>query len=360
MAYRSWSFMVVLLCLILAQTSMAQDATASFTIVSFKVRDIKTNEPLAAFPVTFHIKNLNTGYEEQNADYIDPDGLLIHKFTPGNWNVQLRIDDASTEQVDYFAEQVINIQPDEPLLNKSFYVRPVGVVTGSVVDAQGKPAVDADLDFNCKTESNIGYPTGTDKFGAFRTELPPGKCKISAAYRGDVGSVTVDARQGALSTATIKVGRRISTWLLILIPLLIGVLGYILYRFIKRHVTREVAKEIKKEIHKEAKEKKAEEKEEAKVQEEPKKEAEKEGKEGLNPRARDIMKTLNERELQIVQYLLTNNHAGTQANLRNHTGIPKTSLVRSFQSLEDKKVLSVEKIGKMKKVKLTDWFLGEE
>ncbi|MBI4150324.1 hypothetical protein HY488_02875, partial [Candidatus Woesearchaeota archaeon] len=223
MAYRTWGLWL-LLCLILAQTSMAQETTASFTIVSFKVRDIKTNEPIVSSAAQIFTENLNNGYKEQNSDYTDADGILIYKLTPGNWRVQLRIDNASTEQIDYFAEQFINIQADEPLLNKSFYVRPVGVVAGTVLDPKGKPAGDADVDFNCKVNANFEYPAETDKFGAFKTELPVGKCKISAAYQGDVGSITADVRQGSLSQVVIQVGKKTSTLLLVLIPLLIGII----------------------------------------------------------------------------------------------------------------------------------------
>lgn len=347
------------LCLILAQAGVAQDLTASFTIVSFHVKDIKTNSPIVSTPVVISAQNMNTGYKEQNADYIDAEGILIYKLTPGNWLVQLRIDNTTTEQVDFFAEQIINIQPQEPLLNKSFFVRSVGVVRGTVLDSKGKPAGDADLSFQCKAGSNFEYPGETDKFGTFQVELPIGRCKIAVAYQGDVGSATIDVEQGSFIQTTIQIGKRQSLLLFVLVPLGIGVIGYLVYHFIKRRVAKEVTKEIKKEIHKESKEKieRKEPEQTLPKTEEIKKVQE---KDELNPRARDIMKTLNEREQQIVHYLLSNNYMGTQANIRNHTGIPKTSLVRAFQALEDKKVLSVEKIGKMKKVRLTDWFLGKE
>jgi uncharacterized membrane protein len=72
------------------------------------------------------------------------------------------------------------------------------------------------------------------------------------------------------------------------------------------------------------------------------------------------METLNEREKKVVQFLLEEKGIATQAKIRNGTAIPKTSLVRVFQSLETKKVVSIEKIGKMKKITVTDWFMGKE
>ena len=58
------------------------------------------------------------------------------------------------------------------------------------------------------------------------------------------------------------------------------------------------------------------------------------------------MNILNKYQLKVIKY--------------NETGIPKASLFRYIQSLERKKVIDVKKIGKVKKIKFTDWFLGKE
>ena len=79
----------------------------------------------------------------------------------------------------------------------------------------------------------------------------------------------------------------------------------------------------------------------------------------VSKRALDIMKTLSEKELMVVNFLLQNKNIGTQAQIKNNTGIPKTTLIRVLDSLKNKKVVEIEVIGKLKKVKLTSWFLGK-
>jgi uncharacterized membrane protein len=69
---------------------------------------------------------------------------------------------------------------------------------------------------------------------------------------------------------------------------------------------------------------------------------------------------LNEKEKKIVNYLLENDNKGVQSCIRHETGIPRTSLSRCLKSLEIKKIIEVEKIGKAVKIKLTDWFLGKD
>jgi len=82
--------------------------------------------------------------------------------------------------------------------------------------------------------------------------------------------------------------------------------------------------------------------------------------ENANPRARDILKTLSERESAIATFILDSGHETTQAKIRNSLGMPKTSLARLLRTLEEKKVLHVDRIGNIKKIKLTDWFLGKD
>ena len=77
-------------------------------------------------------------------------------------------------------------------------------------------------------------------------------------------------------------------------------------------------------------------------------------------RADDILKTLSENEKSVVKFLLENNAFGTQARIKNSIGMPKTSLSRILRMLERKRVVEIERIGKLKKVKLTSWFMENE
>ena len=64
------------------------------------------------------------------------------------------------------------------------------------------------------------------------------------------------------------------------------------------------------------------------------------------------------RPINNAYFLIDSKGHSTQAYIKNSLGIPKTSLVRIFETLEAKRIASVEMIGKMKKITLTDWFMG--
>ena len=68
-----------------------------------------------------------------------------------------------------------------------------------------------------------------------------------------------------------------------------------------------------------------------------------------------IYPTLSKSEKAIVDYLKNNNNQAVQANLRHATGIARTTLTRTLQSLEQKKVVVLEKHGKAVKIKFSDW-----
>ncbi|MFC1697073.1 helix-turn-helix transcriptional regulator, partial [Nanoarchaeota archaeon] len=77
-------------------------------------------------------------------------------------------------------------------------------------------------------------------------------------------------------------------------------------------------------------------------------------------RAKDIMETLTDKEKEVVNFIIKSKGETTQAKVYHETGIAKSSLHRQVKSLENKKVIDVMKVGKVKKIKFTDWFLGKE
>jgi uncharacterized membrane protein len=374
---------------IVAVPGLAQE---QYSLVG-NVKDISTNKAITNLPVIVTARNLNYGIEERSTEYLDQKGSFSYQLQEGNWRFTLFVYDPNTNGVDYYADRAVFIQPSEPVLNKIFYLTPVGSIEGTVVDNAGRLIDTAALDFKCSSNENVKFPTSTDKFGSFKADIVPvGKCKVSAEYQKQVGAEEITVEKGSalalqitLSDAVLGTGLNpIRLSVISLIVLLVVVLIIALVFFIRKklkklekeaseqksvvqklrdkthHLTEKVhRKEAKKEHSKEAKTGEKE-KKDKKEKEEQRVEEKKEEKEELNPRARDIMKTLNEREQQVVQFLLQHENASTQATLRNNTGIPKTTLVRVFQSLESKKIIFIEKIGKMKKIVITPWFLGKE
>lgn len=335
------------------------------TSLELTVKDLSTNVRIASLPVLVKLTNVRTGIEDKTNEYIDSQGQLIYRLEPGSWRLELEIFDPETDGVKYYGQRVMYIQEQEPVLNRSFYLAPVGSLEGVVVHDDGRLAGQALLDFRCSFGGQFDYPERTDQFGSFKLPVvPAGICRITASTRDRVGTAELNITQGQShiekivldqSAASLQLSTSVA-WLIaggcVLVVLLIG---YVLIR-------RRLKSEFKKELIPKARFARKILRKIRRVRGTAEKAAENEKPAGeLNPRARDIIQTLNEREKKSVEFLLSQkSNQATQAQLRNSTGIPKTSLARVFQSLEHKKVISVEKIGKMKKVTLTAWFMGKE
>jgi len=166
----------------------------------------------------------------------------------------------------------------------------------------------------------------TDKFGTFSVKnVPPGPCRVYAAYRDGAGFQLVNIETNQTIYIELKLDKTIVN-----IPqprnYLLPVLALIILLFIILYFKLRKKKVVERKIEAAA-------------------------------RVKDILPTLNPKERDVVSFLLANRNKATQAEIRHTTGIPRTSLARVLQSLETKNIIKITKIGKAVKVHLTDWFL---
>ncbi|HII88801.1 TPA: hypothetical protein HA253_04345 [Candidatus Woesearchaeota archaeon] len=361
----------------------AVEAQKSTTLI-MTLKDISNNQIIQGVPAMVKVIDVKTGESETATETIDVSGILKYQLLPGSWKVEVQIYDAQTEWLDYYGSRVVYIQENEPLLERTFYLIPIGAVEGLVMDEEDKLVAGAEIDFKCKFEETLDTESKTDSYGSFKSILvPAGTCRIFAAAKDRVGMQEINVEKGKLGNVTIRLTEErfsntpfTAMWAVIVIFIFIAF--FVLFAVLRKHLHRELKEKLKHEFKRlkgEKEEEKEDGKEEREEGREEKKHAEKEEKsenensqekkkeekkEALNPRARDIIETLNDREKNVVQFTLKEKGETTQARIRNGTGIPKTSLVRCFQALEARKVISVEKIGKMKKIRFTDWFMGKE
>ena len=342
MLFKKLLFSAVLLVIMLLPVNAA---TYKSTDIFFELKDVSSDENLPDIPVFIKIVEQNKGTEIELTEYIS-NGMLDYTISPGDWTIIFSADDPSTPEIDYFAAGKILVDGSKSQITKTIYLTPVGIIEGEVLDAANKLVNGADLEFKCSKELGLEYPKKTDKFGSFKTFLAPeGNCKIYATSKNLVGNNEVMVSKGNSSYVKILLEQPLTPKSKIYIYYIIGgvlllMLVFLLFKFRKKLFRR-------KKIGK-AKKKKPKEKKSVKIKGE------------LNPRARDVMQTLNEKEKTIAEFLLKNKNKSTQAKIRNETGIPKTTLARTFSALEAKKVIEIERIGRLKKIRLTDWFLGNE
>lgn len=350
------------LFLVLTSLSYSQTFYTDFFIT---VKDINSGEIITSIPVIMNWYKVDKGTTINLTKYLDKRGTVTYRISPGEWKLQIYADNLSTPELDYLGENTYIITEDLVTRGEILYVSPIGSIEIVVSDNAGKLVAGADVDVKCKSFRETAK---TDRFGNYKADgLPTGDCKVSAAYNDLVGSSSIIVVQGGVNTAPVTLSKSIKTsWAAYIYYIIGGLLVLIvasgLYLLLRRRMKKQIKEEIIKGVKKSItrKEQKAAPKSAKGPEHKEVREKSEEKKEGLNPRARDIMKTLNDKEQKIVNFLVQSNGKSTQAGIRNETGIPKTTLARLFMSLEAKKVIRVETIGKLKKVEITDWFLGKD
>jgi cbb3-type cytochrome oxidase subunit 3 len=254
------------------------------------------------------------------------------EFPAATGMVAVLFDDLDTRGRDYYR------LVDAGDVESEILLLPVGSLHGEVKDSLENLVGEAQLRFDCG-DGQFALPDKTDQFGGFVVPaMPIGDCHIVAKRKDAVGAADVLIEHGELKTITIVLDRTVlepqSTPVLALV---VGI-GVVLLLFILviYFIFRKRGKKVVKEG----------------LNEESKDEEVKKGS-----RSEDIMKTLGRKEKAVVQFLLEQGNKSSQAQIRHNTGIPRTSLTRVLMSLESKQIIKSDKLGKMVKVELTDWFL---
>ncbi|MFH1133196.1 MAG: hypothetical protein V1735_01765 [Nanoarchaeota archaeon] len=260
--------------------------------------------------------------EEQETLHYTRNGTIILDLQPGSTHFFIGADLPVSEGADGYLATIIDVQGN---MTKSLMLFPVGSVRGIVYDDSHMVVAGAEVKADCQGDYSSPQAQETDEIGTFSFDyLPLGSCRISARSGKAVGFAKVSVQQGSLADVEIVVKGAFVWWPYAGMAL-IALLGWTLYFIGTRRV----------------KQKRAEEK-----------------KRGPS-RADDIVSTLRETEKEVVMTLLSQGNEATMSVIYHKTGIPKTSLVRALQTLEAKQIISTKKVGKMRKVTLTDWFLGK-
>tara|TARA_Y100000310_G_C20694125_1_gene824255 strand:+ start:640 stop:1530 length:891 start_codon:yes stop_codon:yes gene_type:complete len=247
------------------------------------------------------------------------DGKLELGVGSDTANGEIIIDERATKSVDYYfsGEMVFEGNVAEVGFLK------VSKISGNVHDDLGNLIKEGELDFECDKLSSINFPKKTDKYGSFSTYVPTGECVVSVNYKNFVGRKIVNSEKGDSLVVELvleerSAGENIWLW----------ILSVVLIFFVIRNL-----KNIKRNFGKTRK------------------------KDGKNKKVKNIIKTLNDKEKEIVEFVIGNNNEANSSKIRHELKIPKTSLSRILVNLEKKKIVCIERHGKMKKVKLAEWLV---
>ena len=275
--------------------------------------------------------------------YLEKKENLKLFINQGTYHINILVNNPQTETYDYYGEASFSVGDS---LVKVLYLYPIGSINGFVKDKLNNTIAGAGLKFECNNIFPVEFPSKTDKYGSFSIDaVPVGKCSVRSSHAGSIGVKEIEVEKGRKGDVEIQLDHilialpssKSNDYLAVLfVFILLIVVGLIIY--------------WKKLMKKGRKEREA--KEEVKWKEKVKEENNK-----LGQRGKDILKTLRENEKKIIEFLLEHKHPAHLSKIHYKTGISKGSVFRNLRSLEHKKLIETFNEGRVRKAKLTEWFM---
>lgn len=299
--------------------------------IDLEFRDFNSNDLLQDANVLVNLTNLDTGQSIILEENIGTSGSISLTLETGPWLIFAKLDDTKTFGSDYVAESFTNVQSD---LTIKVFLRPAGSLRGTVVDESGNLVAGATVKLDCSGYDTESSAIDTDEFGAFSVDwIPVGSCKVFARLGDKTGSATSQIDQGSISEIEVSLKQSLSNPLIqhpvryfaisaALNLLLLAIIAFFYFKFVRKPSSPVIEQKI-------------------------------DTAEGIE----DLMRTMNDRELAVINHLLEHEGKSNLKKLFRATNIPKTSLVRCLQGLEKKNIVKMEKHGKSRNIALENWFM---
>ena len=270
----------------------------------------------------------------------------------GQYTTDIILDSFDTPTPDYYGSKSITVPSDTSI---PFFVYPIGYLQGTVVDTNGNLVPSARIQFTCYSSIAVEYPHTSDAAGFFTVpHIPVGRCTIIASARNVAGKSDVEIRRGEDTSVEIVLGQTIDSsysmfkiilWGFIVLAVIIVLISSLVSRNVQK---RKIVSHHEKKIQERKRENQQEDQEKL------------EEKHTISKQTQALLQTLSEKEHKVVTFLMNHGNEGSQAQIRHATHIPRTSMARILQTLERKKIVQIEKQGKMVRVELTELFLGKK
>lgn len=332
------------------------------SLLTVSAQDQPPGLPASGHDIIFHIKDADTGKlitqkpiiiifskgndQTRSVQIIDSEGTVKSNIETGEYKVLAEINEQDSPGSDLFGMADVNISDD---MNLTIYMMPVGSVSGIVL-SDNRTIDNSKIMLRCPSSY---YDMGefykfvkTDEFGSFTLKyVPAGNCEIFSSSDSKSGSVKFTIKEGELKIVEIDLmlpktesQPMFATMQILMIIsafLLVGIVVYKKYFLgIGRHRI-EITPKREKKIST------------ASSQPEMK----------VTKKMAGILQTLNENERNIVKFLIQNNGKGRQNRIYHALLIPKVTLSRAIFSLENKNIIKSVRLGKVKELELTKWFI---
>jgi len=308
--------------------AMAAEAANGFNNLIIEIQDINTGELIT----DAHIRVfLDDGQQQLGTlRFVGENGLMSLQLPSATWTVTLKLDITDTPGKDYYSQFQTILVND---VNITAFMQPVGSLSGDVVDASNNLVPNAELKFECSGDYGETQSVMTDQFGSFSADwLPIGSCKVSAISGKKVGSSNIEIKHAQISSSTIQLEKEVASlmddysWLLLVFVFVLAAVVIVLfmkYKKREKEMPPSEPKEIKPDGH-----------------------------------MKDVLQALDENERTLLEFLMQRGGKSLQNKMTRELGWPKSSMSRALGGLEARNIIKTEKLGRIKRVELSEWFLN--
>ncbi len=304
----------------------ANKVVAGLNTLTLNIKDISTYEPITNAHIRLY---LDDGSQQVGTlRFVGEDGRMVLQLPPATWDITLKLDLTDTPGKDFYSQFEVMLNSDE---NLTAFMQPVGSLTGDVVDQDNNLIPSAQIKLECSGDYGETGPLSSDEFGSFSADwLPVGSCKVSA-LSGRAGSSTVEITRGGVASVRITLQQGVANaaqdyaWMIALaVAVLVPLAAFAMMK---------------------------------KGSGQPR---EDEGPEEIEPDSRmgDILHALDENERRILELLMTKGGESQQNIIGRELDFPKSSLSRAVRGLKARNLVETERLGRVKRVELSDWFLN--
>lgn len=335
--------------------------------VVFTITDAQ-NMNISDVHADIEITNKKSGEKIRTLQYIKGNKLMLELHN-GSYDITVGLDNINTSGFDYYSKKTFIAYSSH---QEYFMFFPIGSVRGSVTYEDGSIATNANVKIECAGKYGEISETTTDNYGSFSKDyVPVGNCVIYAKKDGRVDKKQITVNHGEISVVDLAISKNYTITYIILIIILVFSIGAAVFYMRSSRQKNSVildAEKNKNQAEDLSQPKNAEpDTTQLKIIQSNLTQQTNTGKQEIigdavndiakrSTRQEDILKTLNEKEKKVVEFLLSEDNS-YQNKIVYSTGIAKTSMVRIIEGLEKKNIIKVELIGNTKKLKLTDWFL---
>jgi uncharacterized membrane protein len=297
--------------------------------------------------VSATVNNTATDMTQTLLLFAGEDGNIQIDLQEGDYNIEVFADDPNTPGKDYYIKQSLPLKANT---RQTAYMYGVGSARGTIYAEKNVSLPNASVEIKCGSSYGITGTTTTDAAGMYLFEwVPTGLCQVTAVKDGMTAHTDSTLDQGALMTVDLTLSKYVAqtetpqtnqTSSTPSTPATIGawigawigptVIAIILAAAILFYVLRLGKEQTKQNTD----------------------------SKGLGQRQTDILTTLSSKEKDIVEFIIREKGKTTQSKLRYELGIPKTTIARLLTGLEIKNIIRLEKVGKLKKIYLSEFFKG--